>query len=156
MSTCHEHKPRNSFLNYGCRWNDATTEIADVGVKEFGKHCSSFPVSIRYDFKEVITHFGFLLHFMRPREHLAFMSYTRTPMSLAHATNWPFHLMFCTPPSASYKTVDFSRDKKVFSCRTNRSSPTQKGVMWFYESLIYYESKVIIMYIILTFSLARN
>lgn len=81
------------------------------------------------------THSGFLFHLMRPSEHLALMSYTRTPMSLAHATNWAFHLIFCTPPSASYRTVDFSRDKKVFSWSTNRSSPTEKNKeMWIFIS----------------------
>jgi hypothetical protein len=85
----------------------------------------------------VNTHSGFLFHLMRPSEHLELMSYTRTPISLAHATNWPFHLIFCTPPSASHRTVDFSRDKKVFSCSTNRSSPAHKDKeMWYFGSCI--------------------
>ena len=87
--------------------------------------CSIFSISNKND-TTINTHSGFLLHLMRPSEHLALMSYTRTPMSLAHATNWAFHLIFCTPPSASYRTVDFSRDKKVFSWSTNLSSPTER------------------------------
>lgn len=60
---------------------------------------------------------------MRPKEHLAFKSKTRTPVSDAHATNCEAHAIALTPPSASQSTVGFILDKNVFSYNTNLSSP---------------------------------
>lgn len=68
-------------------------------------------------------------HLIKPREHFSFKSYTRTPIQLAHATNWFVHAMDNTEPSASHSTVGLRPLRKVFSYNVNRLSP---GIERFY------------------------
>lgn len=62
-------------------------------------------------------------HFISPREHFSFKSYTRTPKQLAQATNGPFQHTDITRPSALESMFGFSFLRKFFSYSVSLSSP---------------------------------